>query len=309
MRERDFIQWIRSQGGINPTAVPVGPGDDCAIVRCGPEKLLVTVDQVLDGVHFNLAEHGPRAAGRKAMARNLSDVAAMASLPLGAVASVALPRNISTEAAQEIYHGMRSAGDVFHCPLIGGDVGVWDGALVISVTVLGRPAGIRPILRSGARPGDAICVTGALGAAWRSRRHLEFLPRINEARILASRHEIHAMIDLSDGLSRDLAHICAESKVAGEILETEIPVHPEAEALATPDRSGVQAALNDGEDYELLFTLPEDEARQLLRDQPLPVKVTRIGTVVAGSGVTIIKPDGTRAPLEAQGWEHKTERS
>ena len=110
MKEFEFIQWIRSQTKLDPVAVPVGPGDDCAIVMCGTEKLLITVDQLLEGVHFTLAEHGPKNVGRKAMARNLSDVASMAALPLGAVASVALPKGFKREDAETLYLAMKNTG-------------------------------------------------------------------------------------------------------------------------------------------------------------------------------------------------------
>ena len=310
MREFEFINCIRSVTKLDPVSVPVGPGDDCAVLMCGNERLLVTVDQVLDGVHFKLTEHGPAAAGRKAMARNLSDVAAMAALPLGAVVSVAMPKGFAREDAEKLYMGVRDLGDAYHCPIVGGDVSTWEHPLAMSVTVLARPAGIRPVRRSGAKPGDALCVTGALGGSWRTRRHLEFLPRINEARILASRHELHAMIDLSDGLASDVHHLCEAASVGAEIFAANIPIHDSVKGglkiSIPPAADPLQAALCDGEDYELLFALPEAHAKQLLKDQPLPVPVSRVGIVTAEKTVTLIMPDGTRKVLKAEGWEHKT---
>jgi len=305
MREFEFIEWIRSQSRLDPVTVPVGPGDDTAVVMCGGEKLLVTVDQLLDGVHFVLAEHGPQNAGGKAMARSLSDVAAMAALPIGAVVGVALPKGFAREDAERMYTGLRKAGEKFRCPIVGGDVGVWDGPLVISVTVFARPAGIKPVLRSGAKVGDAICVTGSLGGAWKSLRHLKFVPRVHEARILASRHELHAMIDISDGLAADLGHICDASSIGAEILADSVPIHPELKASAG-DPAALSAAMGDGEDYELLFALPPAQAEQLLRDQPLTVRVSRIGAAVEGKGLTLVRGDGKREPIDPRGWEHKT---
>ncbi|MFA6133349.1 MAG: thiamine-phosphate kinase [Phycisphaerae bacterium] len=304
MREFDFIDWIRSQSRFDPAAVPLGPGDDMAVVTCGGENVLVTVDQVLDGTHFVLDRDGAQAAGRKAMARNLSDVAAMAAWPLCAVASVALPKGFSQADAQWLYQGMRSIGDTFACPLVGGDISSWDGRLAVSVTVLARPAGIAPVLRSGAQAGDAICVTGQLGGAWRSQRHLHFLPRIREARELASTFSLHAMIDISDGLSGDLGHLCRESGVGAEIEADKIPVHPDASLQAVGLSAPLSAALGDGEDYELLFTLPSDQADRLLREQPLDIPVTRIGAILPGQALTLIHPDGRRGPLLRQSWEH-----
>jgi len=310
MREFDFIHWIRSVTKLDPAVVPVGPGDDCAVVVCGGERLLITVDQVLDGVHVRLAEHGAAAVGRKAMARNLSDVAAMAAAPLCAVASVALPRGFSREDAEALYMGIRDAGEPFDCPVVGGDVSTWDRPLAVSVTVLARPAGVEPVLRSGARPGDAVCVTGGLGGAWRGRRHLEFVPRIREARLLAGRCELHAMMDLSDGLSGDVKHLCDASGVGVEIFAAAVPIHADltnglAESIASSVPDPLTAALCDGEDYELLFTLPDAQAAALLTDQPLGVPVSRVGTITAEKTITLVMPDGTRRPMPA-GWEHAT---
>jgi len=300
MREREFIEWIRRQSRLDAGRVPVGPGDDCAVVNFAGGQLLVTTDQVLDGVHFMLAEHGYRAAGRKALARNLSDVAAMAGVPVAAVATVALPGSAGRDDAEAIYAGLREVGDQFDCPLVGGDVGVWEASLAISVTVFARPgASGQPILRSGAKPGQAVCVTGRLGGAWRSRRHLDFTPRIAEAVTLAESCPPAAMIDISDGLSVDLAHICEASGVGAEITADAVPVHDDA--------AGLDAALHDGEDYELLFTLGPTDAARLCKDQPLAAGVTEIGRIVEGTDVTLIHSDGHRRKVTPDGWEHKTD--
>ena len=308
MLESDFIDWICRQGWFDPSAVLVGPGDDCAVVRCGSGKLLVTVDQVLDGVHFDLAAHGTEAAGRKAMARNLSDVAAMAAVPLGAVASVALPGGSLRSEAEAIYKGLRSIGGAFGCPLVGGDVAAWAGPLAVSATVFARNDGIEPVLRSGARPGDAICLTGSLGGAWQAGRDLNFTPRIAEARTLAKNYDLHAMIDISDGLAKDLSHICKASGAGAEIIAADVPIHKDVtDKPPTPaDRSHLDAALADGEDYELLFTLPADQAKRLCGDNPLTVEVTRIGTITEASKLSLVCPDGTKKELTPAGWEHRT---
>ena len=303
MREREFIDWIRSQSDFDPAAVPIGPGDDMAAVGQGDGQVLVTTDQVLDGVHFVLAEHGPRAAGRKAMARNLSDVAAMAAVPVGAVAAVALPRGFAREDAEEIYRGLREPADAFDCPLVGGDVGTWDGPLAMTVTVLARPGAGGVIRRAGARAGDAICVTGSLGGAWRGRRHLSFTPRVREALALAAGWELHAMIDLSDGLATDLGHICDASGVGAELIAARVPIHPDARGAEDP----LAAALNDGEDYELLFTLPWDEPlEKLLARPPFEAPVACIGRIVERGGVWLTGQDGRVRRVEPGGWEHRT---
>lgn len=302
MREQELIDWILRHSRLDPAAVPVGPGDDAAVVRCGGQDVVVTVDQVLDGVHFVLAEHGPKAAGRKALARNLSDIAAMAAVPIGAVVSVALPKGFARADAEAIYTGLRELGDEFACPLVGGDLSAWDSPLAISVTVFGRPGGAGPVLRSGARAGDAVCVTGAFGGAWRSRRHLEFVPRIREARALAEQFELHALIDVSDGLARDLGHVCRASGLGAEIAAEAVPIHPDAADTDDP----LAAALGDGEDYELLAALPAAQAERLVREQPLAIPVSRIGTLVGAKTLTLAHADGRREELPPTGWEHQT---
>jgi len=304
MKECDFIDWIRAQSAFDPSAVPVGPGDDMAVIACGSQRILLGVDQALDGVHFVLAEHGPHAAGRKVMARNLSDVAAMAAVPQAAVASVALPKGLDRSAAEAIYQGLRVVGDEFRCPVVGGDVGVWPGALAISVTLAARSAGVEPILRSGAVAGDAVCVTGSFGGAWKSQRHLTFTPRINEAIALAAHYDPRAMIDVSDGLAVDLTHVCEASGVGAVVVAADVPIHEDVRAPG--DEAALAAALGDGEDYELLFTLPEPQAARLIRDQPLAVGVTRIGTIEPGSALELLDADGLRRLLKTTGWEHET---
>ncbi len=298
------MQWLRGQSAFDPAAVAVGPGDDCAVLRAGAQTLLITTDQVLDGVHFSLADHGPEAAGRKAAARGLSDVAAMAGLPVAMVATVAAPKGLSQADAEAIYRGLRAGADPFGCPLVGGDLAAWSdqaGRLQITVTVLGRSDGIAPVLRSGARPGQTICVTGAFGGAWKTSRHLSFTPRIAEARRIAGQFALGAMIDVSDGLAADLGHIVAESGVGAEVDAMAVPIHADARRASEP----LAAALFDGEDYELLFTLPSDQAERLVAVGAVGVAVTRIGAIVEGSGMTLIR-EGRREPLSPDGWEHRT---
>src|SRR5688572_12073415 len=203
--ESDFIDWIRRQQRQSPI-VQLGPGDDLAILCLQQDDLLLAGgDQVLDGVHFDLTKHSARDVGRKAMNRNLSDCAAMACLPAAAIATVALPRSAGLGFAQELYLGLRDAAEAFDCAIVGGDTATWDGKLALSVMILGRSAGITPITRAGAKPGDGIYVTGPLGGSILGR-HMTFTPRIKEARQLAQSAKITSMIDISDGLSRDLPH-------------------------------------------------------------------------------------------------------
>lgn len=292
--EFDLIAWIRAQQKASPL-VRVGIGDDLAVLSWpAGDLLIVGVDQVLDGIHFDSAVHSPHDIGQKVMNRNLSDCAAMACLPAAAVATVALPRGATLEYGQQLYLGMRAAADPFDCPLVGGDTASWPGKLAVTVTILGRSAGIEPITRAGAKVGDGIYVTGSLGGSILGR-HMHFTPRIALARQLAKDGAIHAMIDLSDGLSRDLGHVCAASGVGAVVESASLPVHEDAKTLAARDgRPAIEHALSDGEDYELLFTSPREIA---------PAVATRIGQITADPGIWLDR-DGTRSPLAPRGWEH-----
>lgn len=293
--EFDFIDWLRAQ--YKPSEmVPVPPGDDLAVVRWRGEDLLVVgVDQVLDGVHFDANIHSPRAIGRKVMNRNLSDCAAMACLPALAVTTAALPRGVGMDYAKELYLGIRDAADRFDCAIVGGDTASWEGKLVLTVTILGRSAGIKPITRSGAKPGDEIYVTGPLGGSILGR-HMSFYPRIALARQLAATGKVTAMIDISDGLSRDLGHICRQSQVGAVIDATSIPIHPNAVIVGNRDgRSPLDHAVNDGEDHELLLT-------GKLESPVMPI--VTIGRIIEGQEILIAAPDGNRL-LEPRGWEHQ----
>ncbi|NQU77025.1 MAG: thiamine-monophosphate kinase [Planctomycetes bacterium] len=302
VEEFSFINWIRGRTDLDAENFPVGPGDDCAVMRVGGQLLLVTTDQCCDGVHFVLQQCGARQAGYKGMARSLSDIAAMGGEPMAAVATVAMPRGMDDSQAEQLYLGLRCAGDAFRCPIIGGDVSVWNNPLLLTVTMLGRPVAAKPILRSGAVTGDAICVTGSLGGSQVSGKHLSFTPRIEEARELVFRYPIHAMIDISDGLASDLGHICRESAAGADLWAEAIPISTEAAGREDP----LAAALGDGEDYELLFTLADGDAKKLLADQPLEVPVTRIGTITAAKELHLLGKDGKVALWVETGFRHRT---
>jgi thiamine-monophosphate kinase len=288
--ENAFLDWVRRQQRATD-AVPLAAGDDLAALRFDAADLVLAgIDQVLDGVHFDLPACGPHAAGRKAMNRNLSDCAAMACLPAAALLSVALPRGTTMETAQAIYAGARDAGLAFDCVIVGGDTATWDARLAITVAVLGRSAGVTPLRRDGARPGEGVYVTGALGGSIFGR-HLSFVPRVREARALAAAHTISAMMDLSDGLAADLPRLCAASGVGAVIDAAAVPVHADV-ARHGDARSALEHALGDGEDYELLFTTTA-----------VPANAVRIGTIIEGAGVWLDYA-GRREPLRIAGYEH-----
>lgn len=304
--EWQLIEWIRGRTSLDPVTFPIGPGDDMAHVMLGEGGCLVTTDTLLEGTHFDLAKATPRQVGYKALAVSLSDVAAMAGRPAGAVAWVGLPEARNMAFAKELCLGLSDAADQFACPIIGGDVTSWpQPLLVIGTSVVARPAGIRPVRRSGAKPGDMLFVTGDLGGSALGR-HLTFVPRIAEARRLAATIMIHAMIDLSDGLSTDLGHIARESRVAAEVTAAAIPVSADAERLAKADgRAALDHALNDGEDFELLLAVSAEDGAALVQSKPLgDLRLTPIGRIAEGSGVTIVDAQGNRQPLAPGGYEH-----
>jgi len=300
-----LIDWIRRRAGGDANAVPIGPGDDMACVRIGPTDCLLTTDTLLEGTHFDLAQATPRQVGYKAMAVSLSDCAAMAAEPVAAVAWVGLPEDRPMAFAEALTAGLLEAGERFACPLVGGDVTSWAGGLVIGTTVLARTGDGPPVRRGGARPGDILLVTGTLGGSLLGR-HLDFTPRVAEARCLAAAAHLHAMIDLSDGLSTDLGHVCTESGVGAEVEAEAVPVSDDARRLSERDgRSALDHALSDGEDFELLVAVSADDAARLARERPLgPLPLTPVGRVVEGRGVNLVEPDGSHRPLEPGGYEH-----
>ncbi len=301
MGEFAYIDWLRRQTPASPR-VPVGPGDDTAVLRWpSGADCLVTTDMLLEGSCFLLAEAGARRVGRKAMAVNLSDVAAMAGRPVAAVVSVGLPRDGGRALGEDLYRGLRDVADAFDTALVGGDTNSWDGPLVVSVTVLGEATGRGPVRRSGARPGDWLLVTGAFGGSILGK-HLAFTPRVREALRLHEAADLHAMIDVSDGLAQDVYHVCEESR-CGAVLKAEaIPITAEARGMSD-GKSPLEHALGDGEDFELVFAVAPDEGRRLLESQPVPgVTLAHVGECVA-EGLWL-EEGGRRRALEPKGYAH-----
>lgn len=313
MRELELLAHIYKANPALPGAVSIPPGDDMGAVVVGGVTLLVTVDQVADGVHFELGGTPLEKIGRKAITRNLSDVAAMAAKPVGAVAAACLPKGFSEADAKTLFDAMRATAETFNCPLIGGDISAWDQRLILTVTVFAEPDGIDPVTRNTAKVGDAVYVTGALGGSLIQMdnppgyvHHLDFTPRIALARKLAADKMTrpHAMIDLSDGLAQDLTRICERSGVRAQIECDKLPVSLAARLAG--QRSGQPAwghALGDGEDYELCFTAPEG----VVPGEIVGVAITRVGRVLgAGPGpvVSLLQSDGTETDVAGLGWEH-----
>ncbi|MGC8539647.1 MAG: thiamine-phosphate kinase [Phycisphaerae bacterium] len=306
MKENDVLEWIARNAKSYPW-VQIGVGDDMAAVTLPGGEFsnlaLLKIDQALDQVHFDLRSHHPAAAGKKAVNRCLSDCAAMACVPTAILISVALPQTATTAMMRELFDGCQAAGAAFNCPIVGGDTAIWDQRLAITVAALGSAAR-PPIRRSGAKAGDALCVTGKLGGSILGR-HLDFIPRIELAQQLATAMNIHAMMDLSDGLAMDLPRMMTASGTGACVNAAWVPVHPDALRLQQRDgKPALQHALCDGEDYELLFTVDSDDARQLANvDQEIPVTI--IGRVTPPQGECVLMDDHGHIQVWPKGgWEH-----
>lgn len=308
VNEFELIQRLTRNLPTNETVV-TGAGDDCAVLDLGlPDRLLLfKTDAVVEGIHYP-AQTPPEKIGHKALARCLSDIAAMAGTPTAALVTLGLPREFEAAQVERIYAGLSALARQESVAIVGGETTTNPERIVISVALIGFAPRGRVLLRSGARTGDALFVTGELGGSL-AGKHLEFEPRLAEARWLAEHFSIHAMLDLSDGLAGDLRHLLQASGVGAELLKSAIPISRAAKLAARGGDSAKPAfvaALTDGEDFELLFTLASREAVPLLdawkRRFP-KLRLSCIGKIVPGEGIVIRDKEGLR-PLSAMGYVH-----
>jgi len=329
LSEDDLIATIRTLLSGEQPDVVVGPGDDAAVVRTGSGQQVLTTDMLIEGVHFELDSISARDLGAKSIVVNVSDLAAMAASPRYALVSIGLTPEVRAAWVVELYSGMREACGEYALTLVGGDTNRAE-RVVVSVTVVGEVAPGGAVTRSGAQPGDVIVVTGSLGAAagglalvrmpasaaaralsapW-GRDLLEALSRpvarVGEGQTLAQ-CGVTAMMDLSDGLAKDLSRLCAESGVGARVELTRVPI---AEALrqgaSTLGVDALELAIGGGEDYELLATLDVtdlEHARAEL-DERFGVTLTDVGVIIEDGGPTAVDARGRAAPLEPKGWDH-----
>jgi thiamine-monophosphate kinase len=287
--------------------VTTGIGDDGAVLELGSDiRQVVVTDMLLDQVHFDLRTTSPRLVGKKAVAVNLSDLAAMASWPTAAFVSLAIPKQGLPDVERfldELYAGISECCDKWEFSIAGGDTNAWNGPFAINVCLTGRPMCGKIPLRSGAKPGDRIFVTGPLGGSLSSGRHLTFEPRFDAAEWLMNNVPVTAMMDLSDGLATDLPRLAEASGVAAILDLDSIPIHPHVKVDWLGDERA-KAALTDGEDFELLFTLPESETPRLHQSPP-SLSFFPIGQILPGHGVELQHPNGRRQPLLLSGWQHQ----
>lgn len=328
--EPALIEQIRRTfAGRRHKGLSLGIGDDCAILRpSGGDEILVTTDFSLENRHFRRDLHPPASVGHRCLARGLSDLAAMGASPLAAFLSLALPpgllrRRKGQQWIEGFLTGLRALAEEHKTPLAGGDTSQSPADLILAdIILIGSAPRGRSLRRSGARPGDILYVTGALGGAHaelsallqankpsrataaQSHPHFFPQPRLAVGSTLLRRRLATAAIDLSDGLSTDLTHLCESSGVRAEIEALSLPLHPFTNKLSR--KEALHAALNGGEDYELLFTSP---ANISMPRKIAGVPITRIGTIHAHrSGkpnITLLQPESS-AELKPSGWQHFT---
>jgi thiamine-monophosphate kinase len=314
-RIREFFAPLAGLGALDLT-------DDAALIDCPPGyRLVVTVDQLVEGVHF-LADDPPELVAKKLMRRNLSDLAAMGATPRHYLLTSALPAARDDDWVRRFAVGLAEDQHRFGIALLGGDSTSTPGPTALTLTAIGQVAAGREIRRSGAKPGDRVWISGTIGDAFLGLKVLrgeyaELAPEHRAA--LAARFQLpdprielgprlagiaHAMIDVSDGLVADLGHICETSEVAATIALPRLPLSPAAQAVAGD--AALHAALaTGGDDYELLFTAPsdaDDEIVSLSRSLGLPI--TEIGAIEAGEGVRLVDAEGAAIPVAAAGWRH-----
>lgn len=289
-------------------SVVLGPGHDCATLDLGtPDLVLFKTDAVVEGIHFT-PDIPPGKIGRKALARALSDIAAAAGKPVAALITIALPKPLDADWVQQLYRGINELAVQFGVAIVGGETTASPGPIFISVSLLGTAPRNRVLSRAGAKTGDAIFVTGELGGS-RAGKHLDFNPRVLEAGWLASNFQIHAMMDVSDGLAGDLRHILTQSRVGADLHSSAIPISKPARHLARAESSAkppLAAALTDGEDFELLFTVASGDAVPLLDAWKVRfpgLRLSCIGRISSEPGLRLRDKDGIRN-LAAHGYTH-----
>lgn len=296
--ERGLIRRIARTIRTDSTVIR-GIGDDCAVLKGpGTHQLLFASDMLVEGVHFR-TDSPPEGIGWKALAVNLSDIAAMGGIPRYAVISLGLPKRTPVSWVDRLYRGLNRCARRFQVNLVGGDTDR-SPCVVIDVAILGEVEKSRLVLRSGAKVGDHLLVTGRLGGSLHSRRHLRFLPRVKEAQAIGEKVALHAMIDLSDGLAEDLIRLCEESRVGAQLEASQIPRH---------SGCSLTEALNGGEDFELLVAVSPHQADPLLvwAKRHLSCGLHRIGRIVPkrpGPCVTLVTSSGKSAPLREGGSRH-----
>ncbi|MCD6459542.1 thiamine-phosphate kinase [bacterium] len=287
-----------------------GIGDDCAVLSVdGTDSCwLLTQDSVVEGKHFRFLQDKPFWVGWKSLARSISDIAAMSGIPKGALVSLGLPKDLEVAWINEVYDGIHLCAERYDCPVIGGDMSSSD-TVFLSVTIIGQADQNKISYRSGAQAGDFLCVTGKLGGSI-IEKHFKIEPRVNESIWLAENASVTSMIDLSDGIGKDLFHLAKASDAGFEIFFEKMPVSQEALRISSNDYlNAFEHTLYDGEDYELLFTLRGDESsiKIICRkfESEFDLKISVIGKTTDDKGeIKILKNNAVWKNLKQGGYEH-----
>ena len=302
LSETELIQRL-TQDLPADSSVLTGPGDDCAVLDWTGSKLLFKTDAIVEGIHFE-RDTPPEAIGRKALARALSDIAAMAGTPTHALITLGVHAEMEPSLIEAVYQGLRDCAREHHVNIVGGETTSLS-QLTLSISLIGKAS--KPILRTGSAVGDAIFVSGELGGSL-AGHHLNFTPRLKEARWLSDQDIVHAMIDLSDGLATDLRHLLSD-QTGAELLTRALPIRRAAKERARDNPSGktaLLAALTDGEDYELLFTVSSKDAVPLLDGWKSAFPETPlhcIGKITDQPGIALRDDKGVK-PLTLHGYDH-----
>jgi thiamine-monophosphate kinase len=314
--EHSFIAWAKQRASKLPR-VKLGIGDDCALLSCCPadrndqsspdesgpcDDWVVTTDSLCDGTHFILADCGPKRAGRKLMAVNLSDLASMSAKPVAVFLSLCLPRKSAGDVAAQVFEGVYELAKEFQVSIAGGDTNVWDGPLVLHLTAIGQCPVDKAWRRSTAQIDDAVFVSGSLGGSILGH-HLDFTPRLKLAEKLAALDVVSAATDISDGLGVDLLNITAASRCGAELDLDSIPINESARKLSeSSGKEPVMHAIGDGEDFELLFTVPQEKIGSVPSEID-GIPLTRIGKIVSRTGLWAKDKRGVRQ-LPPNGYVH-----
>ncbi|MFQ5863755.1 MAG: thiamine-phosphate kinase [bacterium] len=326
--EFGLIERIKKIVDLPSQGLLVGIEDDAAAFRISKNQiLLLSTDALIERIHFDVKYFSFFQLGWRAMAANLSDIAAMGGWPQYAVVTLAIPHTMQVESVEEMYRGMKTVADEFHTTIIGGDTSQSPNGILISLAVVGQVAESELTRRSGAQIGDPLFVTGTLGSsqaglrvlksqnAWLKEkyatvieRHLSPKPRLKEANFLATHFPIHSMIDISDGLAPDLGHICKQSGVGAIVFGDQLPI--DADTKGTAEYFGddpVEYVLYGGEDFELLFTVPEENATELQKKfhKMFGISCAKIGQIIDKTeGIYLEKSDNKKTALISKGYDH-----
>jgi thiamine-monophosphate kinase len=299
--EHGFIAWAK-QRAMRLPKIKLGIGDDCALIESDGSDWVVTTDSLCEGTHFILDQCGPQAVGSKLVGVNLSDLASMAARPVAVFLSLCLPRNKADILGSEIYEGVCDACQRYGVAMGGGDTNVWDGPLVVHLTAIGTSQRDASWLRSGAKPGDKIVVSGSLGGSLLGK-HLDFEPRLKLASALVPLGIVRAATDISDGLGIDLLNVTVASRCGAEVDLEKIPISEAAVAMSkSSGHTPLEHAIGDGEDFELLMAVDSERISEL-PSQIDGVPLTVVGTFVSRTGLWS-RSKGRIEQLQPRGYVH-----